>query len=153
MDKYYEYWNSGLDPQSVCTRYEVSNENSQITWKFFIPFFYRLIKLSTVGKYFDCKTQHPIQDKRLKSFVTILIEEKMISIFVLLYFRVVYGPDLVMLGPDEHFTKQSLSGGKPKKPNMIKSLCLLLGPDFCTDIVIVETSDHARLSLQLSYNW
>jgi len=67
--------------------------------------------------------------------------------------RVVFGPDLVMLGPDEHFTQLSLSGGKPKKPNVIKSLCLLLGPDFCTDIVIVETSDHARLSLQLSYNW
>jgi len=30
---------------------------------------------------------------------------------------------------------------------------LLLGPDFMTDIVIVETGDHARLSLKLSYNW
>ncbi|KAF6041169.1 MVP [Bugula neritina] len=67
--------------------------------------------------------------------------------------RVIFGPDLVMLGPDEQFTKLALSGGKPKKPNVIKSLCLLLGPDFCTDIVVVETSDHARLSLQLSYNW
>jgi len=28
-----------------------------------------------------------------------------------------------------------------------------LGPDFFTDIVKVETSDHARLALQLSYNW
>ncbi|KAL4223159.1 hypothetical protein ACF0H5_016631 [Mactra antiquata] len=67
--------------------------------------------------------------------------------------RVVFGPELVMLGPDEQFTQLSLSGGKPKKPNAIKSLCLLLGPDFCTDIIVVETSDHARLSLQLSYNW
>lgn len=67
--------------------------------------------------------------------------------------RVVFGPDLVMLAPDEHFTQLSLSGGKPKRPNVIKSLCLLLGPDFCTDIVTVETSDHARLQLQLSYNW
>ncbi|CAH1802092.1 unnamed protein product [Owenia fusiformis] len=67
--------------------------------------------------------------------------------------RVVFGPELVMLGPDEQFTQLSLSGGKPKKPNVIKSLCLLLGPDFCTDIIVVETSDHARLSLQLSYNW
>ena len=58
-----------------------------------------------------------------------------------------------MLGPDEQFTQLSLSGGKPKKPNAIKSLCLLLGPDFCTDIIVVETADHARLSLQLSYNW
>ncbi|XP_075264783.1 major vault protein-like isoform X2 [Convolutriloba macropyga] len=67
--------------------------------------------------------------------------------------RVVFGPDLVMLGPDEQFTQLSISGGKPKRPNVIKSLCLLMGPDFMTDIIVVETSDHARLSLQLSYNW
>jgi len=67
--------------------------------------------------------------------------------------RVVFGPDLVMLAPDEHFTQLSLSGGKPKRPNCIRSLCLLLGPDFMTDIITVETSDHARLALQLSYNW
>ena len=64
-----------------------------------------------------------------------------------------FGPDLVMLAPDEHFTQLSLSGGKPKRPNCIRSLCLLLGPDFMTDIITVETSDHARLALQLSYNW
>ena len=28
-----------------------------------------------------------------------------------------------------------------------------MGPDFFTDIFHVETSDHARLELQLSYNW
>jgi len=68
-------------------------------------------------------------------------------------YRVVFGPELVMLGPDEQFTQLSLSGGKPKRPNQIRSLCLLLGPDFCTDVIVVETSDHARLQLQLSYNW
>jgi len=67
--------------------------------------------------------------------------------------RVVLGPDLVMLGPDEQFTVNSLSGEIPKKPHVIKSLSLLLGPDFMTDLVVVETSDHARLSLKLSYNW
>jgi len=67
--------------------------------------------------------------------------------------RVVYGPELVMLGPDEQFTVISLSGDKPKRPHVINALALLLGPDFMTDIVIVETSDHARLSLKLSYNW
>ncbi|KAL7061155.1 hypothetical protein AAHC03_09520 [Spirometra sp. Aus1] len=67
--------------------------------------------------------------------------------------RVVFGPDLVMLGPDEQFTLLSLSGGKPKRTNMIKTICLLLGPDFCTDVLVVETADHARLSIQLSYNW
>jgi major vault protein len=67
--------------------------------------------------------------------------------------RTVFGPDLVMLGPDESFTVLSISGGKPKRPNLIKSLALLLGPDFMTDVFIVETSDHARLQIQLSYNW
>jgi len=67
--------------------------------------------------------------------------------------RVVFGPDLVVLGADEQFTILSLSGDKPKRPHVIKALSLQLGPDFMTDIVIVETADHARLSLKLSYNW
>jgi major vault protein len=67
--------------------------------------------------------------------------------------RVIYGPELIMLGPDEQFTVMSLSGDQPKRPHVIKTLALLLGPDFMTDIVIVETADHARLSLKLSYNW
>jgi major vault protein len=67
--------------------------------------------------------------------------------------RVVYGPELIMLGPDEHFSILSLSGDKPKRPHVIRALALQLGPDFMTDIVIVETADHARLSLTLSYNW
>jgi len=67
--------------------------------------------------------------------------------------RVVFGPELIMLGPDEHFTIISLSGDQPKRPNVIRSLALLMGPDFMTDVVIVETADHARLSLKLSYNW
>jgi len=67
--------------------------------------------------------------------------------------RVIFGPDLVMLGPDELFTQLSLSAGKPKKGNMIRCIALLLGPDFTSDLIIVETSDHARLQLELSYNW
>uniref|UniRef100_A0A8C9TT25 Major vault protein n=1 Tax=Scleropages formosus TaxID=113540 RepID=A0A8C9TT25_SCLFO len=67
--------------------------------------------------------------------------------------RVLFGPELVMLGPDEQFTILSLSGDKPKRANIIKTICLLLGPDFCTDIITIETADHARLQLQLSYNW
>ncbi|XP_066577817.1 major vault protein isoform X2 [Amia ocellicauda] len=67
--------------------------------------------------------------------------------------RVVFGPELVMLGPDEQFTVLSLSGDKPKRSNVIKAICLLLGPDFCTDVITIETADHARLQLQLSYNW
>jgi major vault protein len=67
--------------------------------------------------------------------------------------RVVFGPDLVMLEPDEGFTVLSLSGGKPKQPHAIRSLALFMGPDFMTDVFTVETSDHARLQLQLAYNW
>jgi len=67
--------------------------------------------------------------------------------------RIVFGPDLVMLAPDEEFTVLSVSGDKPKIPNVVKSLQLFLGPDFSSDYVIVETSDHARLQLKLSYNW
>lgn len=67
--------------------------------------------------------------------------------------RVVFGPDLVLLGPDEHFTILSLSGDKPKRPHVVKAIALQLGPEYSTDIITVETSDHARLSLKLSYNW
>jgi len=38
-------------------------------------------------------------------------------------------------------------------PGRIKSLHVELGPDFTTDIVEVETSDHCRLNILLSYNW
>jgi len=67
--------------------------------------------------------------------------------------RIVFGPQLVMLGADEAFTVLSLSGERPKTANVIQSLTLLLGPDFMTDLIVVETSDHARLQLQLAYNW
>lgn len=67
--------------------------------------------------------------------------------------RVVFGPELVMLQPDEQFSIMSLSGGEPKRANAITSLALMLGPDFMNDTVVVETSDHARLKLKLSYNW
>eukprot|EP00112_Aurelia_sp_Birch-Aquarium-sp1_P016580 Seg3777.2 transcript_id=Seg3777.2/GoldUCD/mRNA.D3Y31 product="Major vault protein" protein_id=Seg3777.2/GoldUCD/D3Y31 len=62
--------------------------------------------------------------------------------------RVIFGPDLVLLGPHENFNVLSLSAGKPKKNNALKSLAVLLGPDFITDIIEVETLDHARLRIQ-----
>ncbi len=34
--------------------------------------------------------------------------------------RVVWGPGLVMLAPDEQFTILSLSGGKPKQQNQVR---------------------------------
>ncbi len=67
--------------------------------------------------------------------------------------RIIFGPDMVQLGPDEHFTLLNLSGGKPKKESVIQTGALQLGPDFMTDIFIVETSDHAKVSLSLTYSW
>ena len=64
--------------------------------------------------------------------------------------RICCGPGLVMLDPDEQFTVMSLSGSKPKRPNVIKTMAIMMGPDFMTDILEVETSDHARLRMQLS---
>lgn len=67
--------------------------------------------------------------------------------------RVEFGPTLVMLGPDEQFTRLSLSAGRPKMPNKVETLYLLLGPGYFTDKIIVETADHARLSVQISCRW
>ena len=66
--------------------------------------------------------------------------------------RVVFGPDLVQLRPFEEFTIMRYSAGKPKRPKALVSLCLLLGPDFITDVFEVETLDHARLTIKLSAN-
>lgn len=67
--------------------------------------------------------------------------------------KVEFGPGLIMLDPDEQFTVLSLSGNTPKEPKQLNAIALLLGPRFSTDVVVVETADHARLSLKLSYNW
>jgi major vault protein len=67
--------------------------------------------------------------------------------------RIVFGPELIKLGPHEEFTVVNLSGKKPKVENQIRNIAILLGPDFMTDIIEVETRDHARLRLQLCYSW
>lgn len=67
--------------------------------------------------------------------------------------RIVFGPNLVQLEPDETFTVTSLSGGTPKRLGKLKTIHINLGPEFSTDMVTVETSDHAALELTLSYNW
>eukprot|EP00054_Salpingoeca_dolichothecata_P011292 m.62738 g.62738 ORF g.62738 m.62738 type:complete len:842 (+) comp19396_c0_seq1:163-2688(+) len=66
--------------------------------------------------------------------------------------RVVLGPDLVILGPHETFNVLHLSAGKPKKEGALKCLPLLMGPDYITDEIQVETSDHARLSVRYAVN-
>ena len=67
--------------------------------------------------------------------------------------RVVFGPDFIMLQPYEDITVLRISGGIPKQENRIRNLAMLLGPDFMTDQLDVETSDHAKLRLVLAYSW
>lgn len=67
--------------------------------------------------------------------------------------RIILGPNLVILGPDEQFCLMSLSGSTPKVEGVVKTLYLRLGPMFSTDEFLVETSDHTRLTLKIGYNW
>ncbi|ORC92993.1 major vault protein [Trypanosoma theileri] len=77
--------------------------------------------------------------------------------------RIIFGPDRVLLEPDEEFTVITLSGSPwdpqnpnkclPKEAQRIKALHVFLGPSNMIDIVHVETRDHAQLALQLSYTW
>jgi len=77
--------------------------------------------------------------------------------------RIIFGPDLVQLDPDEEFQVMSLSGSEwipsrpevvmPKKSGMINTLFLFMGPESMSDVMEVETADHARLKLQLSFSW
>jgi major vault protein len=67
--------------------------------------------------------------------------------------RICLGPNLVVLAPDEEFCLMNLSGGTPKLEGLVRTLYLRLGPNFSTDEFLVETSDHTRLTLRISYNW
>lgn len=67
--------------------------------------------------------------------------------------RIIFGPDLVMLEPDEQFCLMSLSGKTPKVPGVVKTLYLSMGPTYTTDRIEVETSDHALLIIEVAYNW
>jgi len=67
--------------------------------------------------------------------------------------RIVFGPDLIMLEPDEQFCLMFLSGKTPKVPGVVKTLFLGMGPTYTTDKIEVETSDHALLIIEVAYNW
>lgn len=64
-----------------------------------------------------------------------------------------FGPSLISLEPDEVFTQLALSGKTPKIPGVVNTLHVMMGPEFSTDEITVETSDHAVLKLLLAYNW
>jgi major vault protein len=65
----------------------------------------------------------------------------------------VFGPELIMLGPYEEISVIPLSGGYPMTEGKIRALSLELGPASIRDQIIVETVDHAKLIMDLSYNW
>jgi major vault protein len=67
--------------------------------------------------------------------------------------RIIFGPDFAVLDPEEEFTLLSLSGGTPKVSGVVKTLYLNLGPRFSTDKFTVETIDHTKLELVVSYDW
>jgi len=66
--------------------------------------------------------------------------------------RVVFGPNLVILEPAEEFNVLTLSAGKPKKQFALECLAIMLGPDYLSDIIEVETLDHARLRINYAAN-
>ena len=99
----------------------------------------------------------PLQAKRVKSRV-VTYQCPYNTIMQIYNFksensRIVFGPELVMLDPDEQFTLMSLSGKTPKIPGIIKTLNLSMGPTYTTDKIEVETSDHALLIIEVAYNW
>jgi major vault protein len=67
--------------------------------------------------------------------------------------RIIFGPDLAVLDPEEEFTLIELSGKTPKKGGFISTLYLKLGPIFSSDQFTVETIDHTKLKLIVSYDW
>lgn len=67
--------------------------------------------------------------------------------------KIVFGPELIKLQPHEQLTVVDISGDNPIKEKQIKSLMMRLGPDYISDTIEVETSDHAKLNLRLTYSW
>jgi major vault protein len=67
--------------------------------------------------------------------------------------RIIFGPDLAVLDPEEEFTLMSLSGKTPKVSGVVNTLYLKLGPTFSSDEFIVESIDHTKLRLKVSYDW
>ena len=52
----------------------------------------------------------------------------------------------MLLSPKAYHVSSPLSlAGKPKKPNALKTICLMLGPDFITDIIEVRICDFRIL--------
>jgi len=66
--------------------------------------------------------------------------------------RVVFGPELIMLAPNEEFKVLNLSAGVPKREAGEKRIAINLGQNHFDDEITVETQDHAVLNMKLSYS-
>lgn len=67
--------------------------------------------------------------------------------------RVVFGPEMVFLEPNERPKVLFISGGVLIRPNVLRIARLNLGPDFIRDRVTVRTRDNATLDLDVSFRW
>ena len=113
----------------------VTIKNDKRVYEYVMPKNYKRVKTQAVRFKAPHNSAIQIYDYKLKSK------------------RVVFGPDMIVLEPFEDLTVLRLSGGMPKEEDQIRNVALLLGPDFMTDLIEVETADHAKLNLRLSYNW
>lgn len=114
------------------------------------------ILLQNEGVYELGKQKKPLKKRdKFKVVTFILPHNSVVQIFDYKEKKnhIQFGPSIVKLGPYEQFTVLGLSGGIPKTENKVLSLILSLGPDFIADSVEVETLDHARLLLRLTYSW
>ena len=58
-----------------------------------------------------------------------------------------------MLKPHEEITILRLSAGQPKEENQLSVYSVDMGPSTMNDLLVVETSDHAKLYLKITYNY
>ncbi len=63
------------------------------------------------------------------------------------------GPKTVFLNPFEHPRVVTLSGDTPKRPDVINTAIIRLGPDFLSDILVLRTKDNAELKIHVRYKW
>eukprot|EP01028_Stygiella_incarcerata_P013163 TRINITY_DN81578_c0_g1_i1.p1 TRINITY_DN81578_c0_g1~~TRINITY_DN81578_c0_g1_i1.p1 ORF type:complete len:528 (-),score=152.65 TRINITY_DN81578_c0_g1_i1:151-1734(-) len=63
------------------------------------------------------------------------------------------GPGIHILGPYETFRVIHLSGGKPKRNNVLHVVKVMKGPSFFSDILEVSTKDNGQLLIHLTYKW
>ncbi|MFW9991538.1 MAG: SPFH domain-containing protein [Candidatus Odinarchaeota archaeon] len=63
------------------------------------------------------------------------------------------GPKTIFLRPFERPKVLTLSGDTPKRPDVITTAIIKLGPDFLSDILEVRTKDNAELKIHVRYKW